>query len=532
MSQITKNNSGGSGSNLELVGDVGTATGPIITQTANTTSGSSVLFFNSGSSSELVVTDINHNTIIGASSGNGTLTGTDNTHVGYSSLVTLTSGQNNTSIGSQNARALTSGNNNTLLGAGTLLNVTTGSNNSVVGSVAMQNLTTGNNNCGLGYLISQQIVNGSFNVFIGNTPGSAYTSSESSNIILQNPGVVGDSNTMRLGLTGNGNGRVTRAFMAATNGVSVSNPVMVVMDSSTEQLGTLPVPAGLVSGSYGDGSDGSQTFDGTTTVLGLVPSANTYTLTRDIFLSVGSINSGVTIITNACRIFCRGTLTNNGIIQWNGNNGTGSVRGATLQNVNGTITTALCGHQGGLSTITNGTAGVAATVSLGGAGGISGIGALGTAGAGGTSTPPPASTSTLRFVPNAIQGRMTAATNAFQTPDAGAGGGGGGGDGTLTGGFGGGGAGFVIVVSFQFAGTGMIQANGGNGGNGNTSATGTGGGGGGGGGIISIVSNSIISGAIAGQTIQVNGGTGGTGSGTGGTNGSSGSPGNIYLVTN
>ena len=37
------------------------------------------------------------------------------------------------------------------------------------------------------------------------------------------------------------------------------------------------------NGWFGDGSDGALVFDGSTTILGMVPSANVYTLTRNIF---------------------------------------------------------------------------------------------------------------------------------------------------------------------------------------------------------------------------------------------------------
>ena len=51
--------------------------------------------------------------------------------------------------------------------------------------------------------------------------------------------------------------------------------------------------AGIGSGVYGDGSDGSVTFDGSTTILGLVPMGNAYTLQRDLFLSSSTIKDAV-----------------------------------------------------------------------------------------------------------------------------------------------------------------------------------------------------------------------------------------------
>ena len=86
----------------------------------------------------------------------------------------------------------------------------------------------------------------------------------------------------------------------------------------------------LESGFFGDGSDGSVTFDGTSTVLGLVPSSSTYTLNRSIFCVDLTVNSGATIITAGYKIFCAGTLINNGTISnagkvgGNGGNGGGA----------------------------------------------------------------------------------------------------------------------------------------------------------------------------------------------------------------
>jgi len=53
----------------------------------------------------------------------------------------------------------------------------------------------------------------------------------------------------------------------------------------------LVAQAGLDIGMFGDGSDGAVTFDGTTTVLGLVPSSMIYTLNRSIFCGTITINA-------------------------------------------------------------------------------------------------------------------------------------------------------------------------------------------------------------------------------------------------
>lgn len=74
--------------------------------------------------------------------------------------------------------------------------------------------------------------------------------------------------------------------------------------------------------SFGDGSDGDITYDGSTTILGVVPSSSVYTLDRDIYAENMTVNSGVKIKTNGYRIFCSISLTNNGTIERNGNDGT------------------------------------------------------------------------------------------------------------------------------------------------------------------------------------------------------------------
>src|SRR5919108_5908125 len=114
----------------------------------------------------------------------------------------------------------------------------------------------------------------------------------------------------------------------------------------------------LETGLFGDGSDGAVTFDGTTTVLGLVPSLNTYTMNRSIFCTNITINASVIIKTNGYRIFCAGTLTNNGTI---------SNAGAVGSNASG-----INGAAGGATII---------GTELGGSGG-GGAGATGAAGAG------------------------------------------------------------------------------------------------------------------------------------------------------
>ena len=299
--------------------------------------------------------------------------------------------------------------------------------------------------------------------------------------------------------------------------------VLVATTGSPPSWGS--VPSSFVPGIYGSGADGSQTFDGSSVVLGITPSGSAYTLARDIFLASSTINNGVSIITNGFRIFCNGTLTNNGTIKWNGNNGgnggagvTGT-GGAALTSSGGIIQTA--STAGGNGNNAGGSSGTSAGTqpTLGGAGGNGGN-SFGSGGTGATVVATPAAVSPPYYTPLAVFGQgltypNISSTGSFIPFYAGLGGGGGSGDNaTNRGGGGGGGGGIVIVASYLFAGTGTLQATGGNGGNGTTGNAA--GGGGGGGGCIIAISQSASSGSISGQTFSLAGGNAGSSFGSGG----------------
>jgi hypothetical protein len=226
------------GTNIDLVGDVGTAVGPVITQTAQTTAGSSVKFQNSGSTSMLNTTDLNGNTIIGNPAGNLSISGTNNVGLGKNVFTVLTSGSSNVSIGSFEDSALTSGSNNCSIGSSALSKLISGSQNTALGSGALSGLTTGSTNIALGYNSLRSITSGAANIVLGISSGLSYTSSESSNILIGNVGVLGESNVMRLGSTGSSAGQVNTAFIAGVAGVTVSNQVIMTMNSATGQMGT------------------------------------------------------------------------------------------------------------------------------------------------------------------------------------------------------------------------------------------------------------------------------------------------------
>lgn len=333
--------------------------------------------------------------------------------------------------------------------------------------------------------------------------------------------------------------------MSTTDVPDWSNPITLIPSGSALTdlpdwtVGIVQAPntpvvfAGGGLGIYGDASSGSGTFDGTTTVAGLVPAAGVYTLTADLFIGPSTINNGVTINVRGCRLFCQGTLTNNGLITHIPNNANGSNGGAGAPSATSTLGTtfpATAGGNGAVNAV-GGAGGTSNGNTFGGQGGTGGAGGGHAGGAGGTLSAKQTQYGQLHAVPWAVIGQMNQnAAAAWTVLGWGTGGGAGGGDTVGAGGGGGGGGGALLLSVTTFAGTGSINVRGGNGGS-PTAGTNVGGGGGGGGGWLSIVSSSVASGAIIGQTIDANGGQGGAGRGTGAT-GSNGNAGTVFLVPN
>ena len=111
---------------------------------------------------------------------------------------------------------------------------------------------------------------------------------------------------------------------------------------------------------YGTGADGSVTLDGTTTILGMIPSSNVYSMTSDLYLHNLTINAGVRLAPNGYRIFVKNilTLNNNSTIGYT----TGySTAGSIAQG--GAAATAVTHSLGGSAT---GYSATAPTAALGG----------------------------------------------------------------------------------------------------------------------------------------------------------------------
>lgn len=217
---------------------------------------------------------------------------------------------------------------------------------------------------------------------------------------------------------------------------------------------------------FGNGMDGNVTI-----------SSNT-TLSRDMYYNNLTINSGRTLKTNGYKIFVKGILTNNGIIDNSGGNGTNGT--ATSVGIGGD---SFGGGKGGDavrgSSNTDGNPGIAG---VGGGNGGNG-GNIGTRTEPGTAGRPATYTASDRAEFELL--------NTLYTTSIGGGSGGSGGSGysnQYQGGGGGGGGGRIHIYAKEILNNGTISAKGGNGGNGYVASTlSAGGGGGGGGGFVLLV---------------------------------------------
>ncbi|HMQ77273.1 MAG TPA: tail fiber domain-containing protein [Flavobacteriales bacterium] len=108
----------------------------------------------------------NHNTLIGAGSGDALTSGANNTALGYGSLSSLTTNNANTAIGVNAMEMSTTGTDNTAVGQSSL-RLTTASNNTALGASSLVNNSTGTENTGAGRQSLLQNTTGSYNTALG-----------------------------------------------------------------------------------------------------------------------------------------------------------------------------------------------------------------------------------------------------------------------------------------------------------------------------------------------------------------------------
>ena len=95
---------------------------------------------------------------------------------------------------------------------------------------------------------------GQSNIAIGSMAGSAYTTTESSNILINNIGVLAESNVMRIGTQGGGLGQQDQCFIAGITGAaptSANTPQVTLCDNTGNLAVISSSTAGFVLTSNG-----------------------------------------------------------------------------------------------------------------------------------------------------------------------------------------------------------------------------------------------------------------------------------------
>jgi trimeric autotransporter adhesin len=171
------------------------------------------------------------NTATGKSALFSTTTGGSNTATGQEALLSNTTGFANTATGSSALESNTTGTNNTANGTLALLENTIGTHNTAMGDVALVNNSSGNNNTACGTSALGNNLNGNGNIALGFQAGGSLTTG-SNNIDIGNRGVLGESNTIRIGTEGT----QTATFIAGIRTTAISGIAVGITPDG--QLGT------------------------------------------------------------------------------------------------------------------------------------------------------------------------------------------------------------------------------------------------------------------------------------------------------
>jgi len=203
-----------------------------------------------------------NNAFIGFNAGNGTTTGNGfNVGVGVNALDALTTGESNVSIGYNSLSDLQDGSYNTALGTQALWKCTSGGSNMCFGVNCAAALTTGSHNIGIGGSAYAALVSGSYNVAIGSGCGNALTTNDSDNLLIHNPGTVGDNNTIRIGTQGTGNKQQNSCFIAGIHGVTPGGATETVIIDANGELGSTASSGGGITWSEVTGTSQTASVD-------------------------------------------------------------------------------------------------------------------------------------------------------------------------------------------------------------------------------------------------------------------------------
>jgi hypothetical protein len=161
--------------------------------------------------------------------------GYENTAVGTSALDMNTGGMRNTAVGKDALFHNSYGVSNSAFGHSALFDNNNGVSNSALGNNALRSNTSGSANTAIGSGALAGVTTGQYNVAVGANAGNLQTYG-SNNIYLANPGVAGESGTIRIGIPGVLTH--TRAFIAGIHNHTVTSGSTVLVNANGE-LGTV-----------------------------------------------------------------------------------------------------------------------------------------------------------------------------------------------------------------------------------------------------------------------------------------------------
>lgn len=156
------------------------------------------------------------------------------------SLVNSTSAADNTGIGSTANTNLTSGSYNTSLGQNALHANLTGSYNTIVSRTGFSAITAASYNTCLGYNIGFTMNAGQYNILVGRSTGSSFTTNDSHNLwIVNDAGVAGLNNTLRLGTNGVAANQQSKCYIAGIYNAAVGGVNSAVLIDNAFTVGTV-----------------------------------------------------------------------------------------------------------------------------------------------------------------------------------------------------------------------------------------------------------------------------------------------------
>ena len=231
-------------------GEVSTIGGPAITSVVTTNATPQFVLTGTTETIDFGLANL----VLGSSLPNF-ITGSLNTGVGFGVLGASTTGANNTALGYGALSSLTTSSNNVAIGPNTLSSITTGQGENIaIGNGSLQDLTSGVLNTAIGTSTAISLTTGKKNVFIGLGAGNNYFSSESSNILVANNGVLAESNVIRIGTTGISDGQQNLCYIAGITGttpVTGNAPQPVLCDNAGNLTVIAPSTSGFVYTSNG-----------------------------------------------------------------------------------------------------------------------------------------------------------------------------------------------------------------------------------------------------------------------------------------